>query len=199
MLNHASSCSQSVLLAKVDGLSQALERTQIDDVPPKESAGPLLAKRTAPIRRTENDYNTDPSISRINYNSVGLLASLVRITSQSHSEWSVAMRFHLPLAQIFGSHAVQAQFAFRTFPLCRSVSFLAGSGMTMAKVVPEHSIFMRACVMGDIGTVRAKFQSGENRPTDITERNWSALAVSSLSVVYCSDGAKAYAARSRQR
>lgn len=176
LLTRIGSRSQSLLLAKVGDISKTLESTRIEDVS-SEPAGLRIAKRTPRLSMSKDDANPDPSIVRMAYTSVGFLGSLVRTNWENHSDWSLAFRWSLPLAQVFGSYAFQAQFAFRTFPLCRSLSLNGGSGVAMAKVVPEQSTFMRACALGDISTVRSMLQNGESRPTDVTERNWSPLAL----------------------
>lgn len=114
------------------------------------------------------------------YSSAGLQGSLVRTSSgdSERTDWSLGLRLELPLTWVFGKYALQANIAFSTFPLCRSVSLHNGSGVALARVLPESSTFMQACVIGDVPTVQSLLQSGEASLTDVTEHNWSPLALS---------------------
>lgn len=112
----------------------------------------------------------------------GVRGGLVYAHRENHTDCLLALKIHLPLASFISSHLLVADLAFRTFPLCWSLEPLQGSRLCIAKVVRKDTPIMTACDCGNEFAVREMFRKHEARPTDVTEGNWTPLAVSTIIV-----------------
>lgn len=108
----------------------------------------------------------------------GIQGSVIPTVQGACRDYSFAMFAKLPFTPIIGKYALLISVAVRTFPLCPfSYRLLGGSNLTVARIVDNDSPFMKACDDGNLIAVRSMLQSGQGRPSDITDQNWNPLTV----------------------
>ena len=109
----------------------------------------------------------------------GMSESCIPTVQGAHTDCFLAMQLALPLVRIVGRYAFVMSISVRTFPLCRAkFRFLNGSTFALSRILPSDDPFMVACDKGNLIAIRTMLEKGEGRVSDITDRNWTPLAVS---------------------
>lgn len=110
----------------------------------------------------------------------GLQGTVIKSTHGQNTDYDVVFNIPLPLAWLFGSHALRGQLGFRA-PLRRNTLTLRHpSYFTVSRIVDNFHPFMVACQDGDLDTIRAMLRNGDGRPTDRTTDGESPMSVCML-------------------
>jgi hypothetical protein len=91
----------------------------------------------------------------------------------------LSVHFHTGLPLL--DYLVRMEFSFGEFPLCPSIS----CQIAFSVIVPDDSTFMKACLEGDIFTVREQVKNRHSRPKDRTPENMTPLMVSECGSTSC--------------
>jgi hypothetical protein len=108
---------------------------------------------------------------------LGIRGNVVQVKAPAFTDYAVFVRFEFALPGLVSPHSLTTQFAFRKFPLYRSLSLFGGGGIAIGRIVPQQSEIMSACQKGDLFTVRELFRLGKARPDDVTKDNGTPLMV----------------------
>jgi hypothetical protein len=109
----------------------------------------------------------------------GSRASLSTSRTGLHTDYDINFSISLPLARILGSYALTGSLSLRYTSLRQNaITLRHPSYFAIARTLEFHHPFMTACLRGDTLTTRSMLQSGEGRPTDVTEYGWTPLYVS---------------------
>lgn len=133
-----------------------------------QSGIPQLAREIVPMTAIRRVREGDPWKAGERWRSWGLQGTVIKSTHGQNTDYDIVFNIPLPLAWLFGGHALRGQLGF-TVPLRQNTLTLRHpSYFTVARLVDRSQPFMVACLLGDLDAVRTMLRNGDGRPTDRT-------------------------------
>ena len=118
------------------------------------------------------------SVIDLMVSTLGLEGSTVMTKYPSFTDWSLSVQQALPPITLLSRYALDVRLNARTFPLCRSISLMSGTGFAFSRIVDGDSALMEACKHGDVNITRRLLYSREAYVTDVSRVRWGPLPVS---------------------
>jgi len=176
--NGVGSHHQILAITRINSLSQQLTLATVQ----APQSAPELFRYPAPPARRRLPPRGQPqalhSVIDLMASTLGLKDSIVKTRWTSFTDWSLSVQQALPPITLLSRYALDVRLNARTFPLCRSISLMSGTGFAFSRIVDGDSALMEACKHGDVNIARRLLYSREAYVTDVSRVRWGPLPVS---------------------
>lgn len=170
--------TQRILALGFAEMKQMFSTVAIGDSPYDSLSNPVAAPPPYKLAKTRTTNAATRAATRRNYGShywelnkswqyLSLHRNITRSTQGESTNYDFGFRVNLPLAWLFGTHALTGQLGIRTSPRQNTLTLRHPSYLTVARVLDKTHPFLLAFARNDLGAIRDMLRTGGGRPTDI--------------------------------